>query len=85
MLEHQRPAGLLLIHLIAAHDVRHDRLRRASGVIAKMAGMAARQAHVALQQGGRLMQDAVRTPAVGAGENRLRTVAFADPPMLGVN
>ena len=49
VLEHQRPAGLLLIHLIPAHDVRHDRLRRASGVIAKMAGIAARQAHVALQ------------------------------------
>ncbi len=83
--QHQRPAGLLLIHLIAAHDVRHDRLRRAGGVIPEMAGVAARQAHIALQQGGRLMQDAVRTPAVGAGKNRGRSVAFADPTMLGID
>lgn len=85
VLQHQRPAGLLLIHLIAAHDVRHDRLRRAGGVIPEMAGVAARQAHIALQQGGRLMQDAVRTPAVGAGKNGGRSVAFADPTMLGID
>ena len=85
VLEHQRPTGLLLIHLIAANDVRHDRLRRAGGVIAKMAGIAARQAHIALQQRRRLMQYAVRAPAVGAGKNGGRTVAVADPPMLGID
>ncbi len=85
VLEHQRPTGLLLIHLIAANDIRHDRLRRAGGVIAKMAGIAARQAHIALQQRRRLMQYAVRAPAVGAGKNGGRTVAVADPPMLGID
>ena len=85
MLEHQRPAGLLLIHLIAAHDVRHDRLRRAGGIIAKMASIAARQAHIALQQRRRLMQDTVRAPAVGAGKNGGRAVAVANAAVLGID
>jgi hypothetical protein len=50
-----------------------------------MAGIAARQAHIALQQRRRLVQYAVRAPAVGAGKNRRRAVAFANPPMLGVD
>ena len=59
MLQHQRPAGLLLINLISAHDIRHDRLRRAGRVITQMAGISSGQAHIALQQGCCLMQHAV--------------------------
>ena len=50
-----------------------------------MAGVAARQAHIALQQCRCLMQYAVRTPAVRAGKNGGRPVAVADPPMLGID
>ena len=59
MFQHHWPAGLLLIHLISAHYVRHDRLRRAGGVIPEVAGIAAGQTHIALQQRRRFMQYAV--------------------------
>ncbi len=82
MLQHQRPAGLLLIDLISAYDIRHDRLRRTGRVITQMAGIAPGQAHVALQQGCGLMQHAVRAPAIGAGKNRRRAIAVANAFML---
>ncbi|MNC47162.1 hypothetical protein D3C75_962090 [compost metagenome] len=69
VLQHQRPAGLLLINLIAANHIRHDGLRRAGGVIPQMTGIAARQAHITLKQRRRLVQYAIRTPAVRSGKN----------------
>ena len=85
MRQHQRPAGLLLVHLVPAHDIRHDRLRCTGGVIPQMTGIAARQAHIALQQRRGLVQHAVRTPAVGAGKNGRRTVSVANALVLGVD
>ncbi len=85
VLQHQRPAGLLLIDFVAAHHIRHDHLRGPRGVIAQMTGVAAREAHIALQQRGGFMQYAVGAPAVGACENRRRAVAFANAPVLLVN
>ena len=85
MFQYHRPAGLLLINLIAANHIGHDRLCRAGGIIPQMSGISASQAHVALQQRRRLVEYAVRTPAVGAGKNRCRAVAFPNPPMLCVD
>ena len=85
MFQHQRPAGLLLVHLVPAHDIRHDRLRCTGGVIPQMTGIAARQAHIALQQRRRLVQHPVRAPAVGPGENGRRTVTVANALVLGVD
>ncbi|CNU70549.1 Uncharacterised protein [Salmonella enterica subsp. enterica serovar Bovismorbificans] len=47
--QHHRPASLLLVNLVATHHIRHDSLRRAGGIIAKMAGIPSRQRHVTLQ------------------------------------
>ena len=85
MLQHQRPAGLLLINFVAADHVGHDHLRGPRRVIAQMTGVAARETHIALQQRGCFMQHAVGAPAVGACENRRRAVAFSDAPVLLVN
>ncbi|MNC29285.1 hypothetical protein D3C75_775290 [compost metagenome] len=59
VLQHQRPAGLLLVYLIATDHIRHDGLCRTGGVIPQMAGVTARQAHIALKQRRRLVQHAV--------------------------
>ena len=59
MFQHHWPAGLLLINLITANHVRHDRLGRAGGIIAQMPGIATRQAHIALKQRRRFVQYAI--------------------------
>ncbi|MOA04285.1 hypothetical protein D3C78_1238300 [compost metagenome] len=85
MLQYQRPARLLLIHLIAPHDIRHDRLSRPSRIIAQMPSVAARQAHIALQQRRRFMQHAVGAPTVRSSKDRRRTIAVADAFVLSVD
>ena len=85
MFQHHWPAGLLLINLITANHIRHDRLRRAGGIIAQMPGITARQAHIALEQRRRFVQHAVRTPAVGTREDGARAITVANASMLNVN
>ncbi|MNP12040.1 hypothetical protein D3C76_1042590 [compost metagenome] len=85
MFQHQRPAGLLLVDLITADNVRHNRLRRAGRVVAEMSGIAARQTHVALQERRRFVQHAVRSPAIRTRENRRRTVSLTDTFVLRVD
>ena len=48
VLQHHRPAGLLLVNFVPAHHVRHDRLRSPRRVIPQMPGITARQRHITL-------------------------------------
>ncbi|MNV62294.1 hypothetical protein D3C71_1548350 [compost metagenome] len=73
---HVRPGGLLFVNLHGAHHVRHDHLRGAGGVVARVTEEAAGQVHQALQQRAAVMQHPDAFPAIRAGINGLRAMVF---------
>ena len=80
--DHVRPGGLLLIHLDGAHDVGHDHLGGAGGVVTGITGEATGQVHQAVQQGTAVVEHADALPAVGTGVDRLRAEVALYPAYL---
>ena len=83
--DHHFPAGGLLINFQRAKHVRHDDLRRAGGIIAQMADIAAGQTQEALHQRIGFMENAGRTPAVRTGKNAFAAVSIAHAAELLLN
>ena len=77
--DHVRPGGLLFIHLDGAHDVGHDHLGCAGGVVTGITGEATGQVHQAVQQGTAVVEHADTLPAVGARVDRLGAEVALDP------
>ena len=80
--KHQRPGGLLLVHLHGPRHVRQDHLGGAGGVVARLGQIGAVQVHGAPQHGASGVQLAHRLPAGVTGIEGARAIGFLHPFQL---
>ena len=82
VLQHQRPGGLLLVHLHGPRHVGQDHLGGAGGVVTGLGQIGAVQVHGAPQHGAGGVQLAHRLPAGVTGIEGARAMGFLHPLQL---